>query len=78
MTGSLMFMPLCRAMNDADGPRVARAIYTELLRGGLELEEDDLVVDLNTIAYALDDVVQEMRAEGLPPSRWTQFTHYGI
>ncbi|PSS35398.1 hypothetical protein PHLCEN_2v1553 [Hermanssonia centrifuga] len=49
-------------MDDLDGPEVAKAIYTELFKGG-PFNPDD-------IPYALDAAVQTMRSRGLPPSRW--------
>lgn len=59
----------CRTMGDADGPTVARHLYSELFSGE--------TVDPEVIPYALDAAVQELRAEGAPPNRWATFIHMG-
>ncbi|PSR70839.1 hypothetical protein PHLCEN_2v13280 [Hermanssonia centrifuga] len=57
-------------MDDLDGPEVAKAIYTELFKGG-PFNPDD-------VPYALDAVVRSMRARKLPPSRWATYVHMGV
>jgi hypothetical protein len=56
-------------MNDEDGPDVARSFYESLFAN----EE----VDLDGIAYALDDAVAKLRAKGISASRWCLFIHIG-
>jgi hypothetical protein len=58
-----------RAMNDADGPFVARRFYGRLFEGG--------GVGLDDVPYALDDAVAALRAQGAPPERWATFIHMG-
>jgi hypothetical protein len=58
-----------RMMHDADGPDVARSFYERLF----ESEE----LDLDSIAYALDEAVTQLRKEGVPASRWSLFIHIG-
>ena len=67
---------LHRPMDDRDGPRVAKAVYGEIFRNWKKGTSENVVLD--TIAYALDEVGQEMRADGLPMSRWAQYVHYGV
>jgi hypothetical protein len=56
-------------MCDADGPKVARHFYESLL-GRDEVNLDD-------IAYALDEAVQVLRRSNVPASRWAPFMHIG-
>jgi hypothetical protein len=56
-------------MYDLDGPRVAKLFYERLFA-----EE---VVTLDTIPYALDYAVAELRKDGVPPERWATFIHMG-
>jgi hypothetical protein len=56
-------------MCDADGPKVAQQFYDCLFEG----EE----VDLDDIAYALDEAVQALRRSNVPASRWASFMHIG-
>jgi hypothetical protein len=56
-------------MNDADGPRVAKLFYERLFA-----EE---VITIDTIPYALDYAVAELRKSGAPPERWATFIHMG-
>jgi hypothetical protein len=56
-------------MCDKDGPKVARHFYSRLF------EKDR--VDLDDIAYALDDAVQLLRKANVPASRWASFMHIG-
>jgi hypothetical protein len=56
-------------MNDTDGPRVAKLFYEKLF-----VEE---VITLNTIPYALDYAIGELRKSRVPPERWATFIHMG-
>ena len=56
-------------MNDADGPQVAKLFYEKLFA------ED--VITLDTIPYALDYAVAELRKTGASPERWATFIHMG-
>jgi hypothetical protein len=67
MVASQLMHP--RAMNDADGPRVAKMFYERIFA------ED--MITLNTIPYALDYAVGELRRSGVPPERWATFIHMG-
>jgi hypothetical protein len=58
-----------RAMNDADGPRMAKLFYERLFA-------DDFIT-LDAIPYALDYAVAELRTSGVPPMRWATFVHMG-
>jgi hypothetical protein len=58
-----------RAMNDADGPRIAKLFYERLFA------EDTITLD--SIPYALDYAVEELRKSGVPPERWATFIHMG-
>ena len=59
-------------MEDFDGPFVAKTIYEELFRDGVE------VLDPDAIPYALDLAVQSLRAKGLAASRWAPYVHLGV
>jgi hypothetical protein len=56
-------------MEDSDGPQVAKLFYERLFA------ED--VITLNTIPYALDYAVSELRKSGVSPMRWATFIHMG-
>jgi hypothetical protein len=56
-------------MDDSDGPLVAKLFYDRLFA-----EE---VITLDTIPYALDYAVTELRKGGAPPERWATFVHMG-
>jgi hypothetical protein len=56
-------------MNDADGPRVAKLFYERLFA-----EE---VLTLDTIPYALDYAIAELRKGGASSERWATFIHMG-
>jgi hypothetical protein len=56
-------------MCDEDGPKVAEHFY-----GRLFAKEE---VDLDDIAYALDEAIQALRQSGVPASRWAPFMHIG-
>jgi hypothetical protein len=58
-----------RAMEDIDGPEVAKLFYEKLFA-----EE---IITLDTIPYALDYAVSELRKSGVPPRRWATFIHMG-
>ena len=61
-------------MADQDGPDIAREIYERLfIKEGGEMRSQ-----LEDTAVALDTVMNLMRKDGLPPSRWAQYVHYGI
>jgi hypothetical protein len=59
-------------MNDVDGPVVAQYVYAELFRGNSEY------LDLESVPFALDAAVTELRARGLHPSRWAPYIHIGV
>jgi hypothetical protein len=59
----------CRAMEDVDGPKVAKLFYKRLFA------ED--VITLDAIPYALDYAVSELRKSGVSPMRWATFIHIG-
>lgn len=61
-----------RSMDDVDGPAVAKRVYYELFREGSEFIEPD------SIPYALDAAVGELRARKVHPSRWAPYIHLGI
>jgi hypothetical protein len=56
-------------MCDADGPKLARDVYSNLLKNGR--------LDLDDIPYALDEAVQNLRREGVDALRWALFIHIG-
>jgi hypothetical protein len=58
-----------RLMHDNDGPMMARSVYESLFAQDY--------VDLDDVAFALDDAVHVLRAEGVPASRWALFMHMG-
>jgi tetratricopeptide (TPR) repeat protein len=58
-----------RAMQDRDGPEIARRFYSRLF------EKD--TVDADSIPYALDGAVRELRESGASPERWATFIHLG-
>lgn len=59
-------------MGDIDGPVVARRVYEELFaREGEYLDPD-------SIPYALDDAIKELRDRGIHPSRWATYVHLGM
>jgi hypothetical protein len=58
-----------RAMNDCDGPFVAKTFYKKLFESG--------TIDLDTIPYALDYAVRALRETGAPPERWATYVHMG-
>jgi hypothetical protein len=59
-----------RAMGDRDGPDITEWFYKKLFAGK--------TVDVDTVAYALDYAVSQLRARGdVPPERWATFIHMG-
>jgi hypothetical protein len=58
-----------RAMNDTDGPYVAKAFYEKLFAHN--------TIDADSIAYALDYAIRELRKSGVPLERWATFVHIG-
>jgi hypothetical protein len=58
-----------RSMCDEDGPKMARQFYDSLF--------ESEVIDLDDIAYALDDAIRALRRSGVPASRWASFMHIG-
>jgi hypothetical protein len=56
-------------MGDADGPVIARDVYSELLKND--------VLSLADVPYALDLAVRKLRDAGAPPERWATFIHLG-
>jgi hypothetical protein len=58
-----------RAMNDADGPRIAKLFYERLFSAD--------IITLDAIPYALDYAVDELRKSGVSPERWATFIHMG-
>jgi hypothetical protein len=57
-------------MRDEDGPKVARIFYEEVVKSEM--------IDADTIAYALDTAVRQLRDSGkVPPERWAPFVHIG-
>jgi hypothetical protein len=48
---------------------VAKSVYDYLC------SQEQIKVD--DVAYALDDAIQKMRSQGLPPERWAPFIHLG-
>jgi len=59
-------------MGDVDGPAVAKRVYEEIFSGDSEFIEPE------TIPYALDAAVGELRQRKLHPSRWAPYIHLGI
>jgi hypothetical protein len=56
-------------MSDQDGPNVARRVYEAMF--------ERRALDLDDIAYALDDAVSQLRKSGVPASRWASLVHVG-
>jgi hypothetical protein len=56
-------------MTDADGPIIADLVYEALFK------ED--MFDLNTVPYALDDAVRQLRDQKVTADRWSVFVHMG-
>jgi hypothetical protein len=58
-----------RSMGDVDGPRVAKSVYEAFLK--------EKALEPDTIAYALDDAVRQLRSSGIPLYRWAPYIHMG-
>jgi hypothetical protein len=58
-----------RSMDDVDGPFIAERVYQAIFRNGK--------LDLNTVPYALDAAVRQLRETGTHPSRWATYVHIG-
>jgi hypothetical protein len=58
-----------RAISDVDGPKIAKWFYEELLAKE--------VVDVDSVAYALDFAVGKLRDSGITLDRWVPFIHMG-
>jgi hypothetical protein len=56
-------------MSDQDGPYIAKHFYEKVF--------ESEAIDVDTIAYALDHAVGELRSSGAPPERWATFIHMG-
>jgi hypothetical protein len=56
-------------MSDQDGPFIAKHFYEKVFESG--------AIDVDTIAYALDHAISELRSSGAPPERWATFIHMG-
>lgn len=65
-------------MADADGPKVARVVYEAIFKTEDNESTSTLDIDLDSIAYGLDEAVRQLREEGVRPERWATFVHYGI
>ena len=57
-------------MPDRDGPFIADAVYTEMLKGGK--------ADVSRAAYALHHVVKQLRVTGASFDRWIPFIHMRV
>ena len=68
----LIFSFESRSMGDVDGPIVAQKVYEQVFSG------DSQYLDTEIVPYALDEATQQLRAEGLHPSRWAPYIHLGI
>ncbi|KAI0035015.1 CHAT domain-containing protein [Vararia minispora EC-137] len=63
------------AMNDEDGPALAREYYSHLLNHGAK---DCDTADVRMSARALHAAVKSLRDNGLPLHRWATFVHWGV
>lgn len=59
-----------RAMDDVDGPFMARLIYSRIFQEGK--------LDLGAVPYAVDAAVRQLRESGVPASRWATYVHFGV
>jgi hypothetical protein len=60
---------ILRAIHDLDGPKIATWFYQALCVHD--------VIDVHSVAYALDTAVGKLRESGVPPDRWAPFIHMG-
>jgi hypothetical protein len=58
-----------RAMRDDDGPFVTKLFYEALFAAE--------TIDVDDVAYALEDAVAALRKSGATPDRWATFVHLG-
>jgi hypothetical protein len=56
-------------MRDDDGPFITKRFYETLFAAE--------AIDVDDIAYALDDAVGALRKTGAVPQRWATFVHMG-
>jgi hypothetical protein len=56
-------------MHDEDGLKLAQCFYEALFAKE--------TLDLDDIAYALDEAIQDLRNQGVPAQRWALFIHMG-
>lgn len=61
--------PCRRAMNDEDGPFIARTVYQEFMKAKM--------LTPAVFPYALDLAVSKLRDMGAPPHRWVPYIHVG-
>lgn len=59
-----------RAINDYDGPKVAKWFYEELFANE--------VIDGDAVACSLDTAVRKLRELGVSLDRWAPFIHMGV
>lgn len=59
-------------MGDVDGPVVAGRLYKELFN------RVDEFLDPNSVPYALDAALKELRSQKIHASRWAPYVHFGI
>lgn len=59
-------------MGDVDGPAVATRVYEELF------SDESEYLDADSVPYALDAAIGELRRQNLHPSRWAPYIHLGI
>ncbi|KAJ7226937.1 CHAT domain-containing protein [Mycena pura] len=59
------------AMNDQDGPQIARGFYSHLF-------QDGQIPQATEAAKALNLAVKELREQNVPYERWIPFIHMGI
>lgn len=75
-------------MCDSDGPVIARAVYRQKKEDMTErdpsLEKFRFAssgvhgVTAHSLAYIVDDIARELRANGAPAEQWATFVHIGV
>jgi hypothetical protein len=68
-----MIRPLisrARAMDDMDGPFMAKRIYARIFKNG--------ILNLDEVPFAVDDAVRQLRESGVAASRWATYVHFGV
>ena len=63
------------SMGDEDGPVVARAFYSHMVR---KREDEGGRMDYRDAAEALGKATRALRRAGVPLERWICFVHYGL